>query len=195
MASLRAAMLCILLGVLLPFQTVLAGEEEPIVWVADGVNLKGKKTVVLYPATNETGEELKFDSCESVTGTIQSELLKSDVKVISPGKKVQPEGISVKPSLVGYQAGDVGGRWIGFGGGAAICVLRTFIYDEPSGNQIAEIILAEQVASGGLFSIGAEKYVPKRAAAKIATEILILLGIEVKPEPIEYEEEESETWY
>lgn len=83
--------------------------------------------------------------------------------------------------LVHYVPGSVGGRWVGFGGGAAICIVRISLIDGQTGAQIGDIVVADQVGGGGLFSIGAEKRILHTVARKTAEELAKILGARMQP--------------
>lgn len=76
-----------------------------------------------------------------------------------------------------YTPGMVSGRWIGFGGGAAICILRVQLSDRQSGRLLGDIVGTYQVQSGGLFTVGADEQVPKTTARLLAGRILELVGL------------------
>lgn len=179
--SLRTVTLLGIFLLLIPINSSFAGENEPIVWVAEGISLHETKQVYLYPVTDVTGGRAGSGVTDQITNTIRTELTGAGLDILQPVKGQKAGDIGLQISLVHYQPGSVGGRWVGFGGGAAICIIRANILYAASGEVISDIIVAEQVESGGLFSIGAEKYVPKRAARKIAGELAELLGTELKP--------------
>ena len=180
--SLRTATrLGIFLFFLIPVDSCFAGEEEPIVWVAEGVSIRETKQIELYPVTDGTRGKSGFDVIDQITNTVRTELTRAGLGIHQPVKGQETGNIGIRISLVQYQPGNVGGRWAGLGGGAALCIIRANILDGASGKVISDIIVAEQVEGGGLFSIGAGKYVPTRAARKIAGELAGLFGIELKP--------------
>lgn len=181
MLSRAATILGIFIFLLLPIHYCFAGEEEPIVWVAEGISIKGTKQIELYPTSNDTGVKYEFDVAGEVTNTVQTVLTRAGLNIVEPVKGLQTKNIGIQISLVHYQSGSVGGRWVGLGGGAAICIIRAYIIDGTSGEIIGDIIVTEQVGVGGLTSIDAEKYVPKRAARKVTEELAGLLDIELKP--------------
>lgn len=171
----------ILVFLLLPYNYCFAGEEEPIVWLADGISIKGTRQVELSPYPDDAGAKHDPDIIESVMNVVQTELTGAGLVIVKPVEAQKTDNVRIQIRLVHCQPGSVGGRWIGLGGGAALCIIRVYILDGVSGVQVGDIIVAEQVGSGGLFSIGAEKYVPKRAARKIAEELAVLLGIDLMP--------------
>lgn len=176
-----ASILCVLFFYLLSINYCFAGEDEPIVWVAEGASIEGTKQIDLYPVSNETGIKYNFDVAVQVRNTIQAELTRAGLNIVEPAKGLPTKNVGIQVKLVHYQAGSIGDRWIGLGGGAAVCIIRTYIVDGALRKIIGDIIVAEQVETGGLFSVGAGKYAPDRAARKVSEELAELLGIELKP--------------
>ena len=176
-----ASIPCVLLFFLLSINYCFAGEEEPIVWVAEGTSIEGTKLVDLYPVSNDTAMKNNFDVAVQVRNTIHEELTRAGLSVVEPVKRLPTKNIGIQIKLVHYQAGSAGGRWVGLGGGASVCIIRTYIIDGAMRKIIGDIVVAEQVETGGLFSVGAKKYVPERAARKVSEALAVLFGIELKP--------------
>lgn len=164
---------------LLPTQLCVAAEEEPIVWVSDNHSLLGVKRVALYSAlpTADGSEAVR-----TATDLIRNALQNAGVTVANIKDEQRSRDIGLQIQVVHYTPGNVGGRWIGLGGGAAICIIRAFILDGSTGAQIGDVVVAEQVGSGGLFTIGAEKHVLRAAAHKTAEELARLFGVELLQE-------------
>ena len=155
-----------------------AGINEGLVeWLANDANFLGVRQVVLHPVLDDTGNRYDLDAAVKATQALQQKLTQAGITIVNPGGPA-PQRIVVKTSLVFYQPGSIGGRWVGFGGGAAVCILRSQLIDGNSDRLLGDLIGAYQVQAGGLFSAGAEKRVPAAAAELLANRILELLGIE-----------------
>ena len=172
------AILISALMILMQFQLCFATEKASIVWLADGVSISSLKQIELYPVSLNIEEKQGDELPLTISNTIREELESLGVKVTDITANTAPENFALKINLVHYQPGDVGGRWVGFGGGSAICILRVMIIAGPTGEVVGEIIVANQVSGGGLFSIGAEKSVTKRVAKQVSEELANLLGAE-----------------
>lgn len=175
-----AIILASLISLIPPIDGCFAGEEEPIIWISDGASWKSSRDFVLHPAANDTGNTYQLDISGMVTNTIRSDLTSLGFNVFDPRDAGQTSGPSIHVSIVFYQPGNIGGRWLSLGGGAAICIIRTKLFDRELEDQLADIIVADQIASGGLFSVGAEKTVLERTALKVARELARLLHVEPK---------------
>lgn len=166
-------------AIIIPLHASLAALDEPIVWLAEGISLKGYTKVVLDPVTNDTGETFEFDVLGAVTETLTDELAEAGLAIVKPDEVQDGQDLVVlRSSLVFYTGGAVGSRWLGFGGGAAICILRAYLVDPDTENALGEIVVAKQVSAGGLFSAGAEESVPMDAAEELVAQLVSI----VRPE-------------
>ena len=170
------------LFLLLPLQSGLAAERNSIIWLSDGVSIDGTSIIVLYPISNVTGKTYEHDPSPDISAVIRNALETSGIVVVNKEKGEQSTQLALKIHLVHFAPGSVGGRWLGFGGGSAVCILRTMLVGGSSSAKIGEIIVADQVSTGGLFSAGAETYVCKRAAELTAENLAELLGVELRPD-------------
>lgn len=162
-----------------PLHVCFAGLGTPIVWLADNVSLSGYKRIVLHPVSNDTGEKFDFNVANTIAESLRDELIEAGFEVLEPSTyKALNRVFVMKISIVFYTPGDVGGRWIGWGGGASICILRSVLMDENGVNIIGEIIVANQVSGGGLFSAGAGKSVPVENAKRTVGQLLKLVELE-----------------
>lgn len=150
---------------------------DMVEWLAPDADLAGVRQVELHSVINGTGKNFDFDVATAATQALQQRLSDAGMKITAPGGPI-PQKIVIKTSIVYYQSGSVGDRWIGLGGGAAICILRTQLIDGRSDRLLGDMTAAYEVQVGGLFTIGAHKYVPKAAAEMIADRILKLTGLE-----------------
>jgi len=171
-------MLISALIILMQFQLCFATEKDSIVWLADDVSISNLKQIELYPVSLNIDEKYDDKLPLTISNKIREELKKLGVSVTDITADNLPKKIALKINLVHYQPGDIGGRWIGFGGGSAICILRGMLINGPTGEVIGEIIVAKQVSGGGIFSIGADKSVTNRAAKQVSKELANLLGAE-----------------
>jgi hypothetical protein len=161
----------------LPVHFCIAGEEEPIVWTADDASFLGIRQISLYPSPHVPGESDEADAINTVRQDIRTTLQEAGINVSDAVQTSPSGGLGLEIHLVHYASGNVGGRWVGFGGGAAICIVRTILIDGQTGAQIGDIVIAEQIGGGGLFSIGAGKHILHAAARKTAEELTKLLGV------------------
>ena len=158
----------ILLALLvLPISVAIA---DPVVWLDDGVNLYGRTVFVTLPVTNDTGKTFKVDVTSLITSHMIETLKKEKLIVINSPDTAQ-NSITIKSRLTEYNEGSVSGRWLLPGAGATRCTVRSILSDDVSGEILGEIISSSIVESGGLFSVGAENYVPKSVAKDIAKAI------------------------
>lgn len=183
----------ILLVVLLPYsvawgqqESSLPGESEGVsledrseqdstltrgntkIWLDKGVSLEGYNKVMLFHIQDATNRKLSSDILDRLTSLIRIKLEGAGITVIQPGHLPTKASVKVKPIITKYEPGSAGGRWLSPGLGATTCIIRATIIHTQSNEVIGEIISWKQVSSGGLFSVGAKKYVPKETAEAIA---------------------------
>ena len=159
-------------------QMCLASDPNSIVWLADDISIKGLEQIDFYPIRYDIRDSYVHQVSSVIRSIIRSELVKAGITVSDINKNTLPVFFALETHIVHCQPGNVGGRWVGFGGGAAVCILRTRIISGLTGKVVGEVIVANEVSSGGLFSAGAENYVPEGAARQTVEELAGLLGLE-----------------
>jgi len=181
----------LLLIILFSDATHAGMNEGTVEWLAQDATFIGVRQLEFHPAINRTGHEFDFDVAAAVTQALRDQFTKAGLVLISPGG-AEPLRVVIKSSMEYFQPGTVGERWVGFGGGSAACILRIQLFDGQSNRQLADIIGAYQIQAGGLFTIGAEKTVPKSAAKLIADRILKLVGLKRVDDEMEGEDNEGD---
>lgn len=155
-------------------------------WLSADADFSNVRVIELHATTNATGKFLDKDIIDGITETLRKKITDAGIVSTDSGANNKP-AIVVKTSVLHYEPGSVGGRWIGFGGGAAVCILRSNLIDAETGYLLGDLIGTHQVEVGGLFSAGAHLTVSKSSAKKIAERILELFGLEDKQNEIEDE--------
>ncbi|MGI9318927.1 MAG: hypothetical protein ACR2QW_16485 [bacterium] len=165
--------------IVLPLQPAFADWGSPIAWMAEGASIKGQTRVVLYSLSNDTGETLDVEVVQAISETIRNRLIEDGFEIVSSDDTVsQQNTFTLKTSVIFCPPGSVSGRWVGFGAGAAVCIIRSYLLKPESKDPIGEIIVVKQVEGGGIFSAGAEKSVARKIAKDLVKEITILVGLE-----------------
>lgn len=159
-----------LLALLLLAETCRA---DPVIWLDDNVDLRGRSTLFIAPVNNQTGKKFDVDPVALITSELIQNLRNEGMTVLE--KQDAQALISVDSSLIDYEAGSAVQRWLLPGAGATVCVVRSILTDGKSGKVLGEIIVSETVGAGGLFSVGAETSVPKYVAKEIAQALSALI--------------------
>ena len=155
-----------------------AGINDGLVeWLAHDANFTGLRQLEFHPVVDHTGKSYDLDVAAKASQALQQKLTQAGITLTDPGG-TPPKRIVLETRVVFYQPGSVGGRWVGFGGGAAVCILRSRLIHGESTRLLGDFTGAYQVQAGGLFSAGAEKRVPSAAAGLIAKRIIELMGLE-----------------
>ena len=169
-----------------------AGINDGLVeWLAQDATFTGVRQMEFHPVVNHTGKDFDFDAAAVATQTLRKQLTQAGMVLIIPGG-AEPQRVVIKSSVEYYKPGSVGERWVGFGGGAAVCILRTQLFDGHSDRLLADFVGAYQVQAGGLFSIGADKMVPTAVAELLADRILKLVGLERADSELEDADNETD---
>jgi hypothetical protein len=130
----------------------IALADEPLLWLSEGVDLHGRTfTVRSVTALDPHAEE------GHVSETLRTELTKglAQLGVLDSSDEASPRLVWVSCEVKRYSAGNVAGRWIGGKFGAAYIVVLTKLTEPRSQEVLGEMVTAQEVAGGGLFSIGA----------------------------------------
>lgn len=151
-----------------------AWQVKPIVWLNDDVSLQGRTTVIFTAVTNDTGQHYEYDAASAITTTLREKLQAGGIILLDSQDGAGGNAILMNNSLVSYEVGSAADRWA-LTGGATICSVRTTLFDAATHKLLGEIISTRIVDSGGLFSVGAYKYVPGQVAEEIAESLLPLL--------------------
>jgi len=144
--------------------------ERPMARIEKGASLSGYKVIEVTPVLNETGKTINFEVTDALTQYIKTSLQEKGfiVAEISGGEE---NVIILKNQLTSYEPGSAFKRWVISGWGKTQCTLKTSLIDKKSGKVIGEMVAAEEVGSGGLYSIGADKWILNVVARSISDEI------------------------
>lgn len=166
-------------ALVLTMPSVWADEDEYDSWTISGdtkiwfdksKSIRNVKSVMLAQVADETNaNKLSPEVLETLTSIIKIRIEKSGIEVLSSNLSVDDSTILLEPLVTKYESGSAADRWILPGSGATECIMRTRIISPDQHEVIGEIITWKSVSSGGLFSLGAHKYVPKSAAESIAS--------------------------
>lgn len=143
---------------------------KPMLQMGEGVSLAGYKAFEVMPVINETGKVFEFNVEDKLTQNIKSKM-KEKGYVINEEKEEKVSMLIIKSSLVAYAPGNAAKRWLLPGAGKTRCTVRTSLIDKMTGELIGEIVIDEEVGTGGLFSVGADKWILKVVAKSISNEI------------------------
>jgi len=144
--------------------------ERPMVRMEKGASLTGYKLVEVTPVSNETGRTYDFEVTDVITQYIKSSLQEKGFTVAEI-TSAEENVIILKSSLTSYEPGSAFKRWLLPGYGKTQCTLKTSLIDKKTGKILGEMVAAEAVGSGGLYSIGADKWILNVVAKSISDEI------------------------
>lgn len=144
--------------------------SKPMVSMEKGVSLSSYKVLEIPNVLNETGKNFDFNVAGHLTQNIKSSFQQRGY-VISEGRQTSQEVLLIKCSLLSFEPGSAFKRWIIPGFGKTQATVKTSLIDKKSGKLLGELVSAEAVSAGGLYSAGADTRILKAIAEGIVNEI------------------------
>jgi uncharacterized protein DUF4410 len=138
----------------------------PVLWVDKGVSFSKYHTVEVSPVANETGETFDFDVAQSLTDGIRSKLTEHGVRLT--GDRDVDGTIVLKTRLTAYAPGNAAARWVLPAAGTTQCIVKGELVDGQTGAQLGVLLSHRSVSGGGLFSIGADRWILDVVSTDIA---------------------------
>jgi hypothetical protein len=149
---------------------LLAGcSVQPDVSMEKGMSLAEYRAVVVLAGVNETGSAENDSPAQTFGQDLRDALSEEQLNVKDVGT-VQ-DALVVKPILVHYEPGSALARWILPGLGRTQATASAALIDQKTGKSVGTVSAADQVSSGGLYSIGQYRLILSRLAKGIANEI------------------------
>jgi Domain of unknown function (DUF4410) len=149
---------------------IVAGcATKPDVKIEQGIALGKYTCVEVASAQNETGNSANDTAASTFRDDLLSALRSEGVGV----SEACPAGAAllVKPALVHYEAGSALARWVVPGAGRTQATVAVGLVDKASGQSVGDLGSTEQVATGGLLSAGADRWILTVLANGMAAEI------------------------
>lgn len=165
---LTGGLLALLAAVLMPAAPAQAQSGAPVVWVDKRVSLQGRVVSSLPDVVDESRQNIPAATLADVRHALERALRAKGLVADSPGGAQVPGALQARTTLLSFKTGDAGGRWIGFGAGAARCSIRIQLLEAESGRAVADIVHTRVVDSGGFFTIGADNSIHRDLAEELA---------------------------
>ena len=162
-------------ALLLLLASAAAQAAQLIVYLADGADLKPYRSVLVDPASNDTGEHFEFDVAAEYTQALKAALAEKDFAVVTT-RPSDGLWIELASSVVSYEPGSAGQRWLLPGTGRTHATIRSLLRDGASGKLLADVVVTDSVAAGGLYTVGMDKRILKNFAEALAKELLARQG-------------------
>ncbi len=145
--------------------------STPVVHVAQGVSWSKYQVLEVVPVENKTGKAEDSEVTAKLTQAIKSSLIDKGYTVTEePAAHLNV--LVVKSTLIAYEPGSAVVRWLAqpFAGKTQI-TLMTSLIDKKTGEEIADFLSADAVTGGGLYSVGADKWILGTVAQGVVKEI------------------------
>jgi len=134
---------------------------------APGVTRIPDQPIGIGAIDNAAGSEIPFDYEPYFRNALKSALLKNHITY----DEIEDAKLVLDVKILEYQAGDAFKRWLWPGYGKTICFVRAKINDRASNQQLAVVNVRRSIAYGGLYTVGAYKYVFDNVADAVADEL------------------------
>jgi Domain of unknown function (DUF4410) len=142
---------------------------QPDVVIEQGVSLAKFTQVEVTPAANETGSSDNDQAAQTFGDDLRSALQSEGVAVSESGPPAST--LVVKPALAHYEAGSAIARWILPGAGRTQASVSASLVDKATGESLGDLAASDQIAAGGLYTIGQDRLILSRLANGFAKEI------------------------
>lgn len=151
---------------------ILSGcvSSKPMVAMVKDVSLANYKKIEIPLVLNETGQTFDFDVTGTLTQSMKSKF-KTKGYIISDETESPDEILIIKSSLLTYEAGSAFKRWLVPGYGNTKATVKTLLIDKKTGKILGELMSADVVSAGGLYSAGADKRILHAIADGIVKEV------------------------
>lgn len=157
-----------------PAFTLATGQTR--LWIRSGASIQNVKTVIMSRATDATGTVLMPEFLDQITTTMTETLEKSGIKVLPARTPQSRNAIGLDVIITKFNPGSAGARWLAPGMGATVCIIRATLTDLDTARVLGEIVAWRHLAAGGLFSVGADQYVPRQTAESVANKLIAEIG-------------------
>jgi uncharacterized protein DUF4410 len=153
---------------LIPLLMLAACSVKPDVSIPNQAAMSRFKFVEVESAQNETGDSGNDQAASTFRDDLVSALQSAGVQ-LSGGPPAAT--LVVKPVLVHYEAGSAVARWIMPGAGRTQATVSAGLFDKSTGQSVGDLVATDQVAAGGLYTIGQDRMILSRLAGGMADEI------------------------
>ncbi len=142
---------------------------QPDVAVEPGVSLTKFTWVEVAFVTNQSGSSENDEVAQTFRRDLVAALQSEGVAVADSGPAAGT--LVVKPALAHYEAGSAVVRWLLPGAGRTQASVSAALEDKATGESVGDLAASDEVAAGGLFTIGQERLILSRLASGFAKEI------------------------
>lgn len=160
-----------LLPTLSIFLFVACATTKPQISLTPGASLSSYRILaVARPTVPEHQDGYSLD----VAATFQEDLkaaLESKGYQVFDVAGAPPGALVVQCTFVSYEEGNAFKRWLLPGWGSTEATVSTKLVDKKTGEHLGDLLSKQQVAAGGLLSVGAYRQILKSVAAEVATAI------------------------
>jgi hypothetical protein len=144
--------------------------SSPAVRMESAEPLRKYRIFEVAPVSNETGKTFAFDIAEEFENQIRSQLeSKGYIVAADPGGT--DDALIIRCSITSYEPGSAFARWLAPGAGKTQATVLTSMVDKRTGSAVGEMLSADAVGAGGLYTIGADRWILEKIAKGVVEKI------------------------
>ena len=162
----RPILLCMLVSLLV---FGCAG-SSPAVRMESAEPLRKYGIFEVAPVSNDTGKTFAFDIAEEFGNQIRSQL-ESKGYIVAAGSGGTDDALIIRCSITSYEPGSAFARWLAPGAGKTQATVLTSLVDKRTGTTIGELLSADAVGGGGLYTVGADRWILEKIAKGVVEKI------------------------
>jgi hypothetical protein len=132
-----------------------------------GASLSGITRLAVEAASNDTGQTYELDISGVFTDDLISALRSRGYTVLDPNT-APADTVIVQCSFISYAPGSAFQRWLLPGSGSTEATVKTSLINKSTGSVLGRMLTEEHQTSGGLYTVGAYKYILERVANEVA---------------------------
>lgn len=146
------------------------GASSPAVRMESAEPLRKYGVFEVAAVSNDTGKTFAFDIAEEFGNQIRSQL-ESKGYIVASGSTGTDDALIVRCSITSYEPGSAFARWLAPGAGKTQATVLTSLVDKRTDATVGEMLSAEAVGTGGLYSAGADRWILEKIAKGVVDKI------------------------
>ncbi len=162
----RASISCLFIAMLV----FGCGASSPAVRMESSEPLRKYGLFEVAPVSNDTGKTFAFDVAEEFGNQIRSQL-ESRGYIVATVSGPTDNALIVRCSITSYEPGSAFTRWLAPGAGKTQATVLTTLVDKRTGAAVGEMLSADAVGAGGLYSVGADRWILEKIAKGVVDKI------------------------
>lgn len=159
-----------IMSLLVPLLIFGCAGSSPAVRMESAEPLRKYGIFEVASVSNDTGKTFAFDIAEEFGNQIRSQLINKGY-IVADGPSGTDDALIIRCSITSYEPGSAVARWLAPGAGKTQATVLTSLVDKRTKRDVGEFLSADAVTGGGLYTVGADRWILERIAKEIVEEI------------------------